>query len=45
MDSEITITVIGVGEPSDVDNNDLSQGLLGWEINGNGTVVITPEEN
>lgn len=43
MDSDITITVKGIGEPSDIDNNDFSQGLLGWEINGNGTVTTIPE--
>lgn len=43
MDSAITITVKRIGEPSDIDNNDFSQGLLGWKINGNGTVTIIPE--
>ncbi len=44
LQTDITINVSGVGVPSDIDNNDFSQGLLGWEITGSGTVEIVPEE-
>lgn len=42
LQTDITINVSGVGVPSDIDNNDFSQGLLGWEISGSGTVEIVP---
>ncbi len=43
MDSAVTIEVRGIGDPSDIDNNDFSQGLSGWTIKGGGTVTIVPE--
>ncbi len=43
MDSEVTIEVRGIGDPSGIDNNDFSQGLSGWTIKGGGTVTVVPE--
>lgn len=43
IDSAITITVQGISEASDIDNNDFSQNLSGWTTDGNGSVAVVPE--
>lgn len=42
-DPAITITVKGMSEASEIDNNDFSQGLSGWTIDGSGSVTVVPE--
>lgn len=44
-DPTITITVKGMSEASEIDNNDFSQGLSGWTIDGAGSVTVVPETN
>jgi len=40
MTNSETIVVSGVGIPSDIDNNDFSQGTSGWSVAGSGSVQI-----
>ena len=41
--SNVSVIVDGVGQPSNVDNNDFSSGLSGWEFEGEGTQTIVSE--